>query len=115
MTIGSSASEETRTRTSPRVNVCNTILSLIESGVSTNELKNRIITMRDNPSTIQTKTGAGSHYVVVMTDNSRSHMQTAKIPTRSDKIVACYGPYRTRKGAEYVIENGIRASDVRIF
>jgi hypothetical protein len=113
MAIGSS--EETRTRTSPRTNVCNIILSLIEGGISNNDLKARIVAMRDNPVAIQPKSGAGSHYVVVSADNNRSHMQSAKTPTMSDKIIAAYGPYRTRKGAEYVVENGARASDKRIF
>jgi hypothetical protein len=115
MAIGSVETSETRTRTSPRINVCNTIISLIKSGISTNDLKNQVIAMRDNPTTIQMKAGGGSHYVVVSIDNTRTHLQSSKVPTKSNNITACYGPYRTRKGADYVVDNGVRASDKRIF
>lgn len=121
MSIGSSihstetTSSEIRTRTSSRITICNTILSLIESGITGNDLTTRIIAMRDNPVVIQAKSGAGNHYVVVDADNNRVHMQSAKMPIRSDKIASCYGPFKTKKGAEYVVSNGARATDKRIF
>jgi hypothetical protein len=115
MTIGSDNNSTKQHRTSPRINVCNTILASIEEGMTLEALKNKIVSIRDNPPEAVAKTGAGSHYVCVMADNSRTHMQSPKTPSKSDTITACYGPFHTKKGAQYVVDNGVRASDKQIF
>jgi hypothetical protein len=114
-TIGSENTSEKQHRTSPRINVCNTIIAALTEGMSVNDIKAKIVSIRDNPPEAIAKSGTGSHYVVVSADNTRSHIQSLRVPNKSDTVSACYGPFHTKKGAEYVVNTGIRASDKRVF
>lgn len=133
----SKAVKERRGRTSPRTKAFNEVLNLLSNQddvINLQELKVKVESLRDrklnanndndgeggeNVNNNTNKPGhPGLHYVGVdALTGDRVHFQATSTPTKvidGDRYTTVYR-FRTRKGAEYVVQNGIRETDMKVF
>ena len=80
------------------------------------EVMDMVRDLHQNPPKAKVQTG--KHYVGVAHDNSRVHFQDQTAPKVSKygkKFKAVYGPFSRGAGAEYVVKNGVRDTDKKVF